>query len=91
MLIRYDSCILKLSPGFCKSVTANDTTPHVGFSVPRRAAEKLFPPLDYTMQPPTQELMVQDLHDNTWTICHRYWGQPKRHVLTTRVCWCKEA
>ncbi|XP_057974564.1 auxin response factor 5 [Malania oleifera] len=68
---------------FCKTLTASDTSTHGGFSVPRRAAEKLFPTLDYTMQPPTQELVVRDLHDNTWTFRHIYRGQPKRHLLTT--------
>lgn len=89
---------------FCKTLTASDTSTHGGFSVPRRAAEKLFPPLvglnsvkwiilqpvvdytysclliallfqDYTMQPPTQELVVRDLHDNTWTFRHIYRGE----------------
>ncbi|KAI3978927.1 hypothetical protein MKX01_016102 [Papaver californicum] len=68
---------------FCKTLTASDTSTHGGFSVPRRAAEKLFPPLDYSMQPPTQELIVHDLHDNSWTFRHIYRGQPKRHLLTT--------
>ncbi|KAL6524778.1 hypothetical protein OROMI_030371 [Orobanche minor] len=68
---------------FCKTLTASDTSTHGGFSVPRRAAEKLFPQLDYSMQPPTQELIVRDLHDNTWTFRHIYRGQPKRHLLTT--------
>ncbi|KAK7382966.1 hypothetical protein VNO78_28631 [Psophocarpus tetragonolobus] len=68
---------------FCKTLTASDTSTHGGFSVPRRAAEKLFPPLDYTIQPPTQELVVRDLHDNAWTFRHIYRGQPKRHLLTT--------
>lgn len=68
---------------FCKTLTASDTSTHGGFSVPRRAAEKLFPPLDYSMQPPTQELVVRDLHENTWTFRHIYRGQPKRHLLTT--------
>ncbi|EXB58397.1 Auxin response factor 5 [Morus notabilis] len=68
---------------FCKTLTASDTSTHGGFSVPRRAAEKLFPPLDYTMQPPNQELVVRDLHDTTWTFRHIYRGQPKRHLLTT--------
>ncbi|KAG6387661.1 hypothetical protein SASPL_152853 [Salvia splendens] len=31
---------------FCKTLTASDTSTHGGFSVPRRAAEKVFPPLD---------------------------------------------
>ncbi|KAL8127099.1 auxin response factor 5-like isoform X2 [Apium graveolens] len=63
---------------FCKTLTASDTSTHGGFSVPRRAAEKLFPQL-----PPTQELVVRDLHNNTWTFRHIYRGQPKRHLLTT--------
>ncbi|XP_057467761.1 auxin response factor 19-like isoform X2 [Actinidia eriantha] len=68
---------------FCKTLTASDTSTHGGFSVPRRAAEKIFPPLDFTMQPPAQELVARDLHDNLWTFRHIYRGQPKRHLLTT--------
>ncbi|PHT32178.1 hypothetical protein CQW23_28515 [Capsicum baccatum] len=30
---------------FCKTLTASDTSTHDGFSFPRRAAEKFFPPL----------------------------------------------
>ncbi|KAK6941221.1 Auxin response factor domain [Dillenia turbinata] len=68
---------------FCKTLTASDTSTHGGFSVPRRAAEKIFPPLDYSMQPPAQELTAWDLHDHQWTFRHIYRGQPKRHLLTT--------
>ncbi|KAJ6824039.1 auxin response factor 16 isoform X1 [Iris pallida] len=68
---------------FCKTLTASDTSTHGGFSVPRRAAEKIFPPLDFTMQPPAQELVAKDLHDMPWTFRHIYRGQPKRHLLTT--------
>ncbi|XP_020687939.1 auxin response factor 16 isoform X2 [Dendrobium catenatum] len=68
---------------FCKTLTASDTSTHGGFSVPRRAAEKIFPPLDFTLQPPTQELGANDLHDIVWTFRHIYRGQPKRHLLTT--------
>lgn len=68
---------------FCKTLTASDTSTHGGFSVPRRAAEKIFPPLDFSMQPPAQEIVAKDLHDNTWTFRHIYRGQPKRHLLTT--------
>ncbi|KAI7989546.1 Auxin response factor 21 [Camellia lanceoleosa] len=68
---------------FCKTLTASDTSTHGGFSVPRRAAEKIFPALDFTMQPPAQELQSRDLHDNVWTFRHIYRGQPKRHLLTT--------
>ncbi|MBA0659058.1 hypothetical protein Goklo_011220 [Gossypium klotzschianum] len=60
---------------FCKTLTASDTSTHGGFSVPRRAAEKLFPQLDYTMQPPSQELVMRDIHDNTWTFRHIYRGE----------------
>ncbi|KAG0448522.1 hypothetical protein HPP92_027787 [Vanilla planifolia] len=68
---------------FCKTLTASDTSTHGGFSVPRRDAEKIFPPLDFSMLPPAQELQARDLHDNIWTFRHIYRGQPKRHLLTT--------
>uniref|UniRef100_A0A0E0IEP5 Auxin response factor n=1 Tax=Oryza nivara TaxID=4536 RepID=A0A0E0IEP5_ORYNI len=68
---------------FCKTLTASDTSTHGGFSVPRRAAERIFPRLDFSMQPPAQELQARDLHDNVWTFRHIYRGQPKRHLLTT--------
>ncbi|XP_050216368.1 auxin response factor 19-like [Mercurialis annua] len=68
---------------FCKTLTASDTSTHGGFSVPRRAAEKIFPTLDFSMQPPAQEIVARDLHDNVWNFRHIYRGQPKRHLLTT--------
>ncbi|KAM2761342.1 hypothetical protein COP1_025817 [Malus domestica] len=68
---------------FCKTLTASDTSTHGGFSVPRRAAEKVFPPLDFTLQPPAQELIARDLHDVEWKFRHIFRGQPKRHLLTT--------
>ncbi|XWS32990.1 hypothetical protein CRYUN_Cryun22dG0038700 [Craigia yunnanensis] len=68
---------------FSKTLTASDTSTHGGFSVPRRAAEKVFPPLDYSQQPPAQELIARDLHDNEWKFRHVFRGQPKRHLLTT--------
>ncbi|KAK1612355.1 hypothetical protein QYE76_036028 [Lolium multiflorum] len=68
---------------FCKTLTASDTSTHGGFSVPRRAAEKVFPPLDFTLQPPCQELFAKDLHGNEWKFRHIFRGQPKRHLLTT--------
>ncbi|CAK9258549.1 unnamed protein product [Sphagnum jensenii] len=68
---------------FCKTLTASDTSTHGGFSVPRRAAEKVFPPLDYSQQPPAQELVARDLHDQEWHFRHIYRGQPRRHLLTT--------
>ncbi|KAG8049258.1 hypothetical protein GUJ93_ZPchr0009g1773 [Zizania palustris] len=68
---------------FCKTLTASDTSTHGGFSVPRRAAEKVFPPLDFSQQPPAQELFARDLHENEWKFRHIFRGQPKRHLLTT--------
>ncbi|XXG74717.1 hypothetical protein AAC387_Pa07g3368 [Persea americana] len=68
---------------FCKILTASDTSTHGGFSVPRRAAEKVFPPLDFSQQPPAQELIARDLHNNEWKFRHIFRGQPKRHLLTT--------
>lgn len=98
---------------FCKTLTASDTSTHGGFSIPRRAAEKVFPPLvrhtfyayqttltqidgclkgikrvikkviltnitplqDYNQQPPAQELVARDLHDNEWKFRHIYRGK----------------
>ncbi|CAL0329744.1 unnamed protein product [Lupinus luteus] len=68
---------------FCKTLTASDTSTHGGFSVPRRAAEKVFPPLDFSQQPPCQELIARDLHGHEWKFRHIFRGQPKRHLLTT--------
>lgn len=68
---------------FCKSLTASDTSTHGGFSVPRRAAEDCFPPLDYKQQRPSQELVAKDLHGTEWKFRHIYRGQPRRHLLTT--------
>ncbi|KAK9064270.1 hypothetical protein SSX86_015650 [Deinandra increscens subsp. villosa] len=68
---------------FCKTLTASDTSTHGGFSVPRRAAEDCFPPLDYKQQRPSQELVAKDLHGTDWRFRHIYRGQPRRHLLTT--------
>ncbi|XP_028194474.1 auxin response factor 4-like isoform X4 [Glycine soja] len=68
---------------FCKTLTASDTSTHGGFSVPRRAAEDCFPPLDYKKQRPSQELVAKDLHGVEWKFRHIYRGQPRRHLLTT--------
>ncbi|KAK9284272.1 hypothetical protein L1049_023442 [Liquidambar formosana] len=59
---------------FCKTLTASDTSTHGGFSVPRRAAEKVFPPLDFSQQPPAQELIARDLHDVEWKFRHIFRG-----------------
>ncbi|GJN35502.1 hypothetical protein PR202_gb24285 [Eleusine coracana subsp. coracana] len=38
---------------------------------------------DFSQQPPVQELIARDLHDNEWKFRHIFRGQPKRHLLTT--------
>ncbi|KAJ7529258.1 hypothetical protein O6H91_15G040400 [Diphasiastrum complanatum] len=68
---------------FSKTLTPSDTSTHGGFSIPRRAAEKVFPPLDFTKQPPAQEIIARDLHNKNWPFRHIYRGQPRRHLLTT--------
>jgi hypothetical protein len=66
---------------FCKTLTASDTSTHGGFSIPRRAAEKVFPPLDFTQTPPAQELVARDLHDQDWHFRHIYRGK-------NTICLC---
>ncbi|KAI3823245.1 hypothetical protein L1987_04678 [Smallanthus sonchifolius] len=79
-----DVALTKSTPQmFCKTLTASDTSTHGGFSVPRRAAEDCFPPLDYKQQRPSQELVAKDLHGVEWKFRHIYRGQPRRHLLTT--------
>lgn len=52
---------------FCKTLTASDTSTHGGFSVPRRAAEKIFPPLVYKIFIPSFIFCIQ----NSATVtCH---------------------
>ncbi|KAF5743655.1 auxin response factor 2 [Tripterygium wilfordii] len=66
---------------FCKTLTASDTSTHGGFSVLRRHADECLPPLDMSLQPPTQELVAKDLHGNEWRFRHIFRGQPRRHLL----------
>ncbi|XP_065043198.1 auxin response factor 7-like isoform X1 [Musa acuminata AAA Group] len=68
---------------FCKTLTASDTSTHGGFSVLRRHADECLPPLDMTQDPPCQELVAKDLHQNEWRFRHIFRGQPRRHLLTT--------
>jgi hypothetical protein len=70
---------------FCKTLTASDTSTHGGFSIPRRAAEKVFPALDYTQTPPAQELVARDLHDQDWHFRHIYRGETLRSLFSLNV------
>lgn len=51
---------------FCKQLTASDTSTHGGFSVPRRAAEKIFPPLVGVFPTSSAQLKLHRL------ICFRF-------------------
>eukprot|EP00252_Welwitschia_mirabilis_P024433 TRINITY_DN7251_c0_g2_i1.p1 TRINITY_DN7251_c0_g2~~TRINITY_DN7251_c0_g2_i1.p1 ORF type:complete len:830 (-),score=150.20 TRINITY_DN7251_c0_g2_i1:743-3232(-) len=68
---------------FCKTLTASDTSTHGGFSVLKRHADECLPPLDMSLQPPSQDLVAKDLHGYEWRFRHIYRGQPRRHLLTT--------
>ncbi|KAJ4903548.1 Auxin response factor 3 [Raphanus sativus] len=69
---------------FCKTLTASDTSTHGGFSVPRRAAEDCFPPLDYSQPRPSQELLARDLHGLEWRFRHIYRGDDGKLRLGVR-------
>ncbi|KAH0921963.1 hypothetical protein HID58_021981 [Brassica napus] len=66
---------------FCKTLTASDTSTHGGFSVLSRHADECLPPLDMSLQPPTQELVAKKLHANEWRFRHIFRGQQRRHLL----------
>ncbi|RVW80197.1 Auxin response factor 18 [Vitis vinifera] len=55
----------------------------VPLNVPRYCAETIFPRLDYTADPPVQNILAKDVHGETWKFRHIYRGTPRRHLLTT--------
>ncbi|GAU35441.1 hypothetical protein TSUD_363970 [Trifolium subterraneum] len=50
--------------------------------IPKEHAERCFPRLDLTGQPPMQDLVVKDLHGIEWNFRHIYCDQQKAHYLT---------
>ncbi|KAL5076575.1 hypothetical protein RYX36_015559 [Vicia faba] len=68
---------------FAKILTPSDANNGGGFSVPRFCADSIFPPLDYSMDPPYQSLVITDVHGMAWEFRHIYRGTPRRHLLTT--------
>ncbi|CAI9098018.1 OLC1v1034565C1 [Oldenlandia corymbosa var. corymbosa] len=68
---------------FAKTLTQSDANNGGGFSVPRYCAETIFPPLDYSADPPVQTILAKDVHGDTWKFRHIYRGTPRRHLLTT--------
>ncbi|QHO44235.1 hypothetical protein HN51_009704 [Arachis hypogaea] len=68
---------------FAKTLTQSDANNGGGFSVPRYCAETIFPRLDYSADPPVQNIVAKDVHGNCWKFRHIYRGTPRRHLLTT--------
>ncbi|KAI3776704.1 hypothetical protein L1987_46492 [Smallanthus sonchifolius] len=68
---------------FAKTLTQSDANNGGGFSVPRYCAETIFPRLDYTADPPLQNIVAKDVHGQIWQFRHIYRGTPRRHLLTT--------
>ncbi|EPS59057.1 hypothetical protein M569_15753, partial [Genlisea aurea] len=68
---------------FAKTLTQSDANNGGGFSVPRYCAETIFPPLDFTADPPVQNVIARDVHGETFRFRHIYRGTPRRHLLTT--------
>lgn len=68
---------------FAKTLTQSDANNGGGFSVPRYCAETIFPPLDYSAEPPVQTILAKDVHGEIWKFRHIYRGTPRRHLLTT--------
>ncbi|KAF7010117.1 hypothetical protein CFC21_024579 [Triticum aestivum] len=68
---------------FAKTLTQSDANNGGGFSVPRFCAETIFPPLDYSSEPPVQNIFVKDVHGDEFKFRHIYRGTPRRHLLTT--------
>ncbi|VVB13032.1 unnamed protein product [Arabis nemorensis] len=68
---------------FAKTLTQSDANNGGGFSVPRYCADTIFPRLDYTADPPVQNIVARDIHGETWKFRHIYRGTPRRHLLTT--------
>ncbi|OIW20549.1 hypothetical protein TanjilG_14487 [Lupinus angustifolius] len=68
---------------FAKTLTQSDANNGGGFSVPRYCAETIFPRLDFSAEPPVQNILAKDVHGETWKFRHIYRGTPRRHLLTT--------
>nr|QCI44202.1 ARF19 [Lilium hybrid cultivar] len=68
---------------FPKVLTPSDANNGGGFSVPRYCADSIFPPLDFTLDPPFQNITIHDMHGTPWKFRHIYRGTPRRHLLTT--------
>lgn len=75
--------VAKEKNSFAKTLTQSDANNGGGFSVPRYCAETIFPKLDFTADPPVQNVVAKDVHGESWKFRHIYRGTPRRHLLTT--------
>jgi len=62
---------------FCKTLTASDTSTHGGFLF-------FFFLQDYSLQPPAQELIARDLHDNEWKFRHIFRGSFLKYAFVQK-------
>ncbi|PWA62240.1 auxin response factor, DNA-binding pseudobarrel domain protein [Artemisia annua] len=63
---------------FCKVLTDSDVTIRGGCSLAKRHVADIFPPLDTTRYPMSQELVAKDLNGETWKLQHTYGGNAYR-------------
>ncbi|XP_059630862.1 auxin response factor 17 [Cornus florida] len=68
---------------FAKILTPSDANNGGGFSVPRFCADSIFPPLNFSAEPPVQTISIRDVQGTVWEFRHIYRGTPRRHLLTT--------
>ncbi|KAK2354391.1 auxin response factor [Trifolium repens] len=69
---------------FSKMLTSTEASTHAaGIYIPKEHAERCFPPLDMTVQPPMQDLVVKDLHGIEWNFRHIYCDHQRAHFLTS--------
>ncbi|KAK8930488.1 Auxin response factor 8 [Platanthera zijinensis] len=59
---------------FYKTLIVIDTSTYGGLFVPHKAANKVFPPLNFSLQPPALELIARDLHEVEWKFRHIFRG-----------------
>ncbi|KAK1273211.1 Auxin response factor 10 [Acorus gramineus] len=72
---------------FAKVLSKSDVYNGGAFTVPKSGAESIFPPLNKDATPPTQTIVVRDLHGKRWEFTHVYRGEPRRHLL--QAGWSK--
>ncbi|KEH19316.1 auxin response factor 14 [Medicago truncatula] len=67
---------------FSKLLTSMETSTQGGLYIPKQHADRCFPQLDMTLQPPMQDLVVKDLQGIEWNFRHIYCDHERAHLLT---------